>query len=155
MNLIRHIGKEADHWEEQFYLGVDEATEIIYGLSPNEMIAVRKKLNFLVRKFGERQVSKSAGISRAKLKSMLRDSQIQELHRISLAVEKLELANSIRQKEIEKNLICAAKEIAKIGISEFAKRLNADPSNLSKILNKKRTMSRSALRRLQAYFVSV
>jgi hypothetical protein len=32
---INYIGKEANRWEEQFFLGMDEDAEIEYGADPN------------------------------------------------------------------------------------------------------------------------
>jgi hypothetical protein len=44
---IHHIGKEANHWEEQFYLGFNEEELIEYGVAPEELRkvieALRKK----------------------------------------------------------------------------------------------------------------
>ena len=34
-----HIGKEANRWEEQWYLGLDKDAQIIYGMSPKELEA--------------------------------------------------------------------------------------------------------------------
>lgn len=149
----RHIGKEADQWEEQFHLGSDENAEINYGLPPKEKAEHKKRLNSSVRKFGERRIAKSVGISRAKLKSILRTSQTQELSAIFLAVKKLESKENTRQKAIEVILICAKKEMKKIGISEFAQQLKTDPSNLAKALNRERPLSRAMIGKLQIYFV--
>lgn len=149
---IRHIGKEAHQWEEQFHLGSDENAEINYGLPAKERAEFKKRLNSSMRKFGERRIAKSIWISRAKLKSILRTSKTKDLSAIFLAIGKLESKEKARRKTIRKILVCAKKEIMQIGMSEFAQQLKMDPSNLVKALNKERPFSSAAIRRLQIYF---
>lgn len=154
MASIRHIGKEADHWEEQYYLGADETAEINYGKPRKEITASKRKLKSTVSKFGERVVARKAGISRTKLKSILTGSiQNQELSAISHAILELQTEDNDRQKLIQRLRVLAKKEIARIGLSEFSRRLNTDGSNFVKILDGKRNVPRSTCGRLLSYFV--
>jgi hypothetical protein len=49
---INYIGKEANRWEEQFFLGMDEDAVIEYGTDPN-MAALFDELMVAVGKFGK------------------------------------------------------------------------------------------------------
>jgi hypothetical protein len=53
---INYIGKEANRWEEQFFLGMDEDAEIEYGADPNFTTALFDELMAAIGKFGRQQV---------------------------------------------------------------------------------------------------
>ena len=53
---INYIGKEANRWEEQFFLGMDEDAVIEYGADPN-MAALFHELMVAVGKFGKPQLA--------------------------------------------------------------------------------------------------
>ena len=65
-----HIGKEANKWEEQHFLGEDEDAEIEYGVDPNEHDP-DTRLHELCIKAGEREASRALGISRTALRRAL------------------------------------------------------------------------------------
>jgi hypothetical protein len=67
---IVHIGKEANKWEEQHFLGADEDAEIDYGVDPNEHDP-DTRLHELCIKAGEREASRALGISRTALRRAL------------------------------------------------------------------------------------
>ncbi len=69
---IRNIGKEADHWEEQFYLGLDEVAEIDHGLAPGGKEQHLGKLRALARQMGQRKLAERLGISRTTLAKRLK-----------------------------------------------------------------------------------
>jgi plasmid maintenance system antidote protein VapI len=54
--------------------------------------------------------------------------------------------------EEEKLLDLARAEVANIGIAEFARQLQIDPSNLSKVVDSKRNLSRELAAKLDGYF---
>jgi hypothetical protein len=66
-----HIGKEANKWEEQHFLGEDEDAEIEYGVAEGA-----GKLDATIRdlcdKVGEREAAKMIGISRTALRRALK-----------------------------------------------------------------------------------
>lgn len=64
---ILHIGKEANKWEEQHFLGEDEDAEIEYGADPKENDLDDRLCN-LVRELGERGAAAQLQISRMALR---------------------------------------------------------------------------------------
>jgi hypothetical protein len=59
-------GKEANRWEEQFFLGMEEDAAIEYGTNPNAT-ALFGELKVAIVKFGKPQVASRIGISRNSL----------------------------------------------------------------------------------------
>ncbi len=72
MSGIRNIGKEADHWEEQFYLGLDEEAPVDHGLAPSGQEQKLSELRALARQMGQRRLAEKLGISRTTLAQWLR-----------------------------------------------------------------------------------
>ena len=68
---ILHIGKEANKWEEQYFLGEDDDAEIEYGvdLSADDLDV---RLRELCREVGEREAAQKLGISRTALRRALK-----------------------------------------------------------------------------------
>lgn len=60
---ILHIGKEANRWEEQFYLGADPEAQIVYGTPPEDDERLRGSVLKGIRQFGVRKVSRESGVS--------------------------------------------------------------------------------------------
>ena len=69
---VRNIGKEADHWEEQFYLGLDAEVEIDHGLAPSGQEQKLSELRALARRMGQRKLAERLRISRTTLAQWLR-----------------------------------------------------------------------------------
>ncbi len=68
---IVHIGKEANKWEEQYFLGEDEEVEIEYGVAGIERL-LNVKIRALCEELGERTVAERIGISRTALRRALK-----------------------------------------------------------------------------------
>jgi DNA polymerase family B len=68
---ILHIGKEANKWEEQYFLGPDDEAEIEYG-TDQTADELDKHLRDLCRQLGEREASRKLGISRTALRRAMR-----------------------------------------------------------------------------------
>jgi hypothetical protein len=62
---IRHIGKEANRWEEQFYLGADEDEQIDYGLASKESNRFLGTLRTGIRVTGQRKIARERVAFRA------------------------------------------------------------------------------------------
>jgi hypothetical protein len=60
------IGKEANRWEEQFFLGEDEDAQVIYGQLPASD-EFHERLGGFVRHFGPSRVADAAGLSRRRV----------------------------------------------------------------------------------------
>jgi len=68
---ILHIGKEANKWEEQYFLGPDDDAEIEYGVGQT-FDALDLGLRELCRELGEREAARKLGISRTALRRAMR-----------------------------------------------------------------------------------
>jgi hypothetical protein len=60
---IDNIGKEANRWEEQFYLGANPETQVRYGVAEGELAAYAVKARELMEPFGVREISREAEAS--------------------------------------------------------------------------------------------
>ena len=69
---IRNIGKEADHWEEQFYLGLNEEAEVDHGLAPSGQEQKLSELRALARQIGQRKLAERLRISRTTLSKIIK-----------------------------------------------------------------------------------
>jgi DNA-binding transcriptional regulator YdaS (Cro superfamily) len=154
---INYIGKEANRWEEQFFLGMDEHTLIEYGADPNAP-ALFHELTNAVGKFGKQQVASRIGISRNSLAQIL-DIKCQKLsprmsQKIGSAITALN-SNSLDQENQNSKLLELVRvEIADIGLSEFARRFQIDVSNLNKVMDGTRKLSRQLAGRFERYFAT-
>ena len=68
---ILHIGKEANKWEEQYFLGEDEDAEIEYGVDQSDG-SLDAAIRELCDRFGERVAAQNLGISRTALRRALK-----------------------------------------------------------------------------------
>jgi hypothetical protein len=68
---LMHIGKEANKWEERYFLGEDEDAEIEYGVDESDG-SLDAAIHDLCNKFGERGAAKAIGISRTALRRALK-----------------------------------------------------------------------------------
>lgn len=70
---IRYIGKEANRWEEQFYLGAVPEAQIEYGNEPKERERALARLQGAVKEHGVTAVARAAGVSRQHVYSVIRE----------------------------------------------------------------------------------
>ncbi len=66
------IGKEANKWEEQFYLGLNPEDQPDYGLDQTDRKLKLLQLRQAAKKYGVSKLAKAAGISRQHLSSILK-----------------------------------------------------------------------------------
>lgn len=69
---VRYIGKEANRWEEQFYLGYDPETQIEYDMGEGGIEQLRIRISEGAAAFGHRQLAAGAGIAREALRAILK-----------------------------------------------------------------------------------
>ena len=70
--VISLIGKEANRWEEQFYLGMEAEAQVEYGLTPAENECLTGRLEVLSNVMGGRRLAHAIGVSRRHLSNLLR-----------------------------------------------------------------------------------
>jgi plasmid maintenance system antidote protein VapI len=151
---INYIGKEANRWEEQFFLGMDEDAAIDYGADPRA--ALFDELTLAISKFGKQQMAACIGISRNSLTKIL-DMKCQNLsprasQKIASAITASNWHSLDEEKHNSKLLELGRVKVAEIGLSEFARRLRIDASNLNKVVDGKRKLSRHLAARFEKYF---
>src|ERR1700730_4008668 len=69
---VRYIGKEANRWEEQFYVGYDPETQIEYGMDEQGHAEFRTRLRVVEKRFGQRNLARTAGVAREQLRAILK-----------------------------------------------------------------------------------
>ena len=74
---IRNIGKEANEWEEQFYLGFDEDEQIDYGFAPKGSKEFLRQLSAEVRAVGgQRWLAIESGVSRRTVSRLMKGRKV-------------------------------------------------------------------------------
>lgn len=77
---LTYIGKEANRWEEQFFLGADVDAAIVYGEAPFDRRAVEERVRDGIRRIGQRAIAQAVRMSRRDISQAVREPA-----RISLA----------------------------------------------------------------------
>jgi hypothetical protein len=68
---VEYIGKEADRWEEQYYLGLSLDAQIVYGPSPEAAEASWNEVRRPCQSYGLRKVAAAAGLSHTHVRRLL------------------------------------------------------------------------------------
>lgn len=69
---IEHIGKEADRWEEQLYLGEDPEAQIVYGTVPEDEERLRGSVLRGARALTVRALARESGVSLGEVSAVRR-----------------------------------------------------------------------------------
>jgi len=150
---IINIGKEANRWEEQSYVGMYEPElESEYGVAPEDRSRALEIARAAADEFGQRALAKAAGISLQHLSSVLTGKSkpsARTLANLARATEMLRRA-SVDAEARSAALLERAKLISEeIGLQKFARRVKIDPRNLSTVLRGKRMPSAVMLWRIE------
>jgi len=140
----RHIGKEANRWEEQHFLGFDEDAQPDYGLAPEDMEVKLMVLRATAQAFGMRALARRAGMSPKVVRRAVRSVVFASppvIERLLGAAEGLEGEAAERAKVNAEVLDWTRQQIAAEGIGAFARRNGVDARNLSKTLSGRRPLS--------------
>ena len=71
-----YIGKEANRWEEAFFLGPDPEAEVGYGSAPDGQRQLVEELQRAKAAVGERRLADALGIARATLRTLVADEGV-------------------------------------------------------------------------------
>jgi hypothetical protein len=152
---VEYIGKEANRWEEQFYLGEMPAAQIEYGTSRKGHRQLLKVIATAGRTFGKASLASTAQLSRQQLSAVLaRDAEPRPITIRSL----LQAVISLEIEQREKHAYDAGpierlrRAVDAKGVVEIARTLRCDPSNLAKALNGTRSLSADLERRVARCF---
>lgn len=136
---INHIGKEADRWEEQTYIG-GEDDEISYGLTPVDRHTMIENIQLARKRFSVRTFTKLAGVTDRTVaaaisgKDLVSDAVLVRLNDVGLR-----LWAGLRELEAGQIALYhwALERSIEEGTYTFAKRIGIDGSNLAKALARK------------------
>lgn len=135
---VVYIGKEADHWEEPFFLGAPNDLGITYGGDPDESANAFAALSEAVAAFGALAVSDATGVSRSTLAKLARGEATTTTvphYVIAAKLKALWVKHQARHEGQRARLLYWASVVQEEGgIRAAARRLGMDPSNLSKAL---------------------
>jgi hypothetical protein len=150
---VRHIGKEANRWEEQHFLGLDEDAQPDYGVAPDDMEARLMVLRATVTAFGMRALARRASLSPKVIKRALRSAVFASppvIERLSQAAAELE-NEALQRAAVHADLLqWAARQVEAEGLAAFARRVGGDSRNLGKALVGSRPLSAGMAARLIA-----
>jgi transcriptional regulator with XRE-family HTH domain len=102
---VNCIGKEANRWEEQFYLGLNLDAQIDYGLTPRDMERLRSLLKTAVEEgcLGQREIARRVGISRTTLAKLVTGKSVRNdndlIRRVSSVVVEAEREKEHAERE--------------------------------------------------------
>ena len=143
---IELIGKEANRWEEQFFLGENEDAQISYGMLPSSD-AFHDRLSKFIRSFGLARVAEAAGVSRPPL-TKLHKTKAKPTKRMREKLEEafpnLERIEVKERAEKEKALERLKQRAAEVGQKQLAAELGVDGGNLSAMLAGRRRLTCAA-----------
>jgi hypothetical protein len=149
---IQYIGKEADRWEEQQYVGAEEDDRALeYGLSAEHRAALVESIGAAKRKFGVRRIRAAGRVSDNTILDILKPGSAvsdRTLIRVSEAIDQLETMAADEAATLER-LLCWVRMRKDIdGLPAIATRLGYDEANLRKVLAGERKASRGLVEKM-------
>ena len=132
------IGKEAEGWEEQLFVGDDDA-EILYGLSPETRAANVETIRLARQRFSVRKFTKAARVTDRTIAAAVGGYMSDEML-IHLTDVAYRLWRGLEDYSAEEAELCdwAWERTIVEGVYAFAKRVGVDGSNLSKSIRLRR-----------------
>jgi hypothetical protein len=148
------IGKEADRWEDQAYLGIDQNSQINYGRLPGSNRNFVEYFRAALELFGTHRLSRELNIPRSTNYAKGNLGRISRSRMLHLLSELGQLRSEVFDDAMAdlQMIELARAEIAKIGISEFARRIRWNSSNLKKSLDGTRRVCSRLAANLRDYF---
>lgn len=145
---VRHIGKEAHNWEEDYYIGTDADSAIVHGDAIISRAQCAEVILAARKKFGVRELRSAAGVGDSALKAACEgDDRVEPevLVRLVRAAYVLEVEDGAEAEEAAQALQILRRIVEERGISAVAAELNFDQSNLRKILGGRRAFPKRLL----------
>ncbi len=150
---VEHIGKEANRWEEQLYLGEDPETQIVYGAAPEDRERLRGNVLRAGRRFEQRALAEAAGVSVREVGTILRGERRatrETLAKLARTVPRLEAAERERA-EHERAVLDGVRARGREGSTRrFAALAGVHYPHLTEVLAGRRRPSRAMLAQLEA-----
>ena len=134
------IGKEADGWEEQLYVG-EEDTAIVYGLTPEARAGLIESIRIARKRFSVRKFTKAAGVTdRTIAVAVSGQNLVSDAVLVRLAEAATRFWWGLEAYTAEEAELCdwAWEQSIIEGMYGFANRIGVDGSNLSKAIGSKK-----------------
>ena len=150
---IQHIGKEANKWEEQFYMGADPDAQIEYGISSEQHARMLAEILQAIKSHGGTCLANTAELSAMHVLKIYKgttnpsDEVIRKLYAAAQSLEALAMSKKILL-EKTKAMIAARN----IPIRTLAVKFRVDASNLAKILAGRRVCNSELLEKFAAIY---
>jgi transcriptional regulator with XRE-family HTH domain len=145
---IEHIGKEANRWEEQSYLGIDPAAEIAYGMPPRDQKQKVVRIKYATARFRVSALAREANLSRQHLNSILSAKAAPSaatLNRLMQAATRLELRDAVAVAQTDELF----ERVKAIGIRKYASLAGIDAGHLTRLINRKRKLTPLIIDKMQ------
>lgn len=150
---VLHIGKEANRWEEQFFLGFDPEAQTLYGLSDTAYAALRDEVLRGCEPFGVMEIARAVGLKNHSVVSdFVHDKtrpDVETLRRIRAALPTLIAAGEDRDRADQQLLIKADGRIREDGLRPFAAAIRENHANLWATVRGRRPLSKRLREKLR------
>jgi hypothetical protein len=139
VTAVEHIGKEANNWEEQAFLGFSEEALPTYGVGATDPAALSVELRPMIERLGIAPCARALGISAATLSKFIDHPGGVKEHSRQLIASRMDRAKRLfamvqATQESERAELSAA--IQRDGLRPTARRLGMDASNLRRWLRR-------------------
>lgn len=132
---IRHIGKEANRWEEQFFVGLDRGATPDYGSSSACLERLAEELREIVSILRLAAAAEMLGVTSAKLRlAMSGQGSTLAALLINPGLPALRRSADIRRAAAAAGIADLRRSVQKYGLRGAARILSLDPSNLRRKL---------------------
>jgi transcriptional regulator with XRE-family HTH domain len=145
---VEHIGKEANRWEEQHYLGLDVEAQTEYGTAPESLKRILETIARAGEKFGQRSLAKAAGVSLSEVSAVLlgkRTPKPAVLSKLYKAVSHMEREAREQAGYVRNVLDIVRARCQYVSVRQFARQADIDAANLAHVLNGQRKPSQTML----------
>ena len=127
---VVYIGKEANRWEEQSYVGYDAEAEITYGMAPQDRRRLLRSVKEAADTHSQRALAKTAQISLQQVSAILTgvasptDKTLANLMEATAALDAAHGADAARRAKL---IAQARAECERRGLREFARSIGSMP----------------------------
>lgn len=152
VHAIVYIGKEANRWEEQSYIGLDEEAEIEYGIIPEQRKSIINQAREAGNIHGQRALAKAAELSLQQVSAILRGQAAptnETLAKLIKGMAELDRKARVEQQETDTAERRLREMVAELGFQVAAVQLEIDAGNFSRMMSGKRRLTPAIVRKLR------
>ena len=153
---IEHIGKEANRWEEQLYLGNDPEAQIGYGTDPENEGQLIEIVRQAADRFGQRVLAATANVSVREVGAILRCERRAgqaTLVKLAKAIATSEATERERLDHARAVLAAVRTQCRQTSLRQVAAQAGVDAANLSHVLSGRTNASRAMIAKLEAAMI--